>query len=154
MSTIPFPYWKCRNVSIVSKYFSIYNSSTRLQDVAKATDFDNTRSEVDRSKIYRPQHSIAQQQQYSSQNFNWSPQYILNQSNHSRSTTQQQTEHCSTYAPYLSMRQSNSQRIGMSSQSGLNYSRYSGGGMTTQSRYAIYLRVVSQGQTNLRIEYL
>ena len=43
------------------------------------------------------------------------------------------------------MRQSNSQRIGASSQYGLKFSRYSSGNMygATQSRYALYLRRVS-----------
>lgn len=112
----------------------------RCQDVTKVTDSEDSRSAV----IYRPQPraqpSIAHQQQYTTQNFNWSPQYILNQNNHNRVNPQQQnelSEFCSTNAPYLSMRQSNSQRHGVSSQNALNYSRYSGGSMygAIQPRY-------------------
>ena len=107
-----------------------HNNSIRLQDVSQPTNSANARSEVDPT-IYRPQPSSAHYTN-SSQNFNWSPQYILNQINQCRSNSQQQnesTEFCNTNAPYLTMRQHSSQRLGLSSQNILNYSRYSGGRM-------------------------
>ena len=99
-----------------------HNNSCRFQDVSQPTSPANARSKVDP----RPQPSSVH---HSSQNFNWSPQYILNQIK-SRSNSQQQnklTEFCNTNAPYLTMRQNSSQRLGLSSQNSLNYSRYSGG---------------------------
>ena len=115
-----------------------------MQDAAiQVTNSGNT-SMVDYKTYKLQQPSNPCPQQYSSQNFNWSPQYILNQINRSRSNPQQQngfSEFCSTNAPYLSMRQNNSQRIGISSQNSLNYSRYSSGNVygSTQPRYAILI---------------